>query len=1206
MASLTKTKRKVEEYNKTNEEIQSMKRELDNLREELKTTRTGTDEIQTALEKIKLANKLDCGTDEVEEKDIDCPSDKIGTVIGKNGSSFKRIQDTCKVFLKLDKTKEKITIAGSKEAIERAIMEIERIMRREEKTITIERRLVRYLTAKYVNVFEKLQTEYPDTWLELYRKDGKLLLHGDPKDLAEIEGKIFGLDLTTEKRQCIGKEIGTILGEKGITMDRLCSDYSIDIEIDNSKNNNNLDRSKMVDIIFTGPHDMVEAALNDAEKLIHDNGDACETIGITRIMAELLVGQSGRCLKKIKKRLAKRFPGGKWMLLVNNKPINPELRLEAKKAVISEALQLVRNELKVFDDLVVKFSVDPCAIPRIIGKKGKTIKQLIEGKPAYVQVEASSNEVWCAATSEEVLTNLRKELNEIIEKNSILRVHAEPASMKQYFLELTRPEFKREMDICSLDADYSESCFILRGSKQDVEKTKTVIDDYILHNKIREVPITDEERTALLSGGKNNKLAQLSNEMGVKLHFNRAKFCVVLRGEQGKIDEATKKLDQYLKGGGDYCLARLEINKKIIGSVIGKGGKNLNQLLQKYDGLTIDVSKSSNVLTIRGLNDDVAGCRVEIEKIVASAQIMQSVPMSEEQMSTLKMKGYTKKICQEIGVTMTTKEDEVVVRGRFQNVRDAVSLLNEMLTGVYTASIEVDALQFSRVNNATRDPSHFERMEKTFGTKVEIDAETQSILIRGKRSDVERTKNQMYGFLDFVLPNQLNRLKIAKPLYESIDSASVLSTISAEISGVSIYLDRDLGIIVIRSSDESKVEKATELMNVKIKEAERLTYVFELEILDSSILQMSIGKKGGIISVLRSNHPTCKIDFSIKSQTITILGDSPEVLQECREDVVASFEKARKESVLLCIPDEELPPFFGKGGSHVKGLATKYGVEIRQVRTADHNFVIVGEESRVREAKEAIDKWLALRDESNPALITTLTLQRGKDIATILGQKGVTARSLEQDFDCKIQIDKKTLIVTVRGQHGEKREAAVEKMKELIQNDRDAFRVESESAQIVTLTLERGNDIGAILGQRGEVARSLEEDFECKIDIDKKTLIVKVRGQCEEQLEAVVQQMKALIGDRNEKDNTGFLAATIDDVERRETAVDGSKESSNAKKSRQSAKKENNEEAHFLTKTRGVSNEVSKSGDVKKEIEGDAPVSEGTETGNNLFATLMS
>lgn len=962
---------------------------------------------------------------------MNCPKHRVGMVIGKNGSMMKQIQDLCKVSMDVDKDTDIITITGSEASLERAMKEIEIIIRMEDEEINIGKSASNYLMAKYVTVLQQLREEYQGAHIDVNRSGGKLLIRGNPEQLKEIKAKISELDITSKERQLVGREFNIILGKKGATIDRLCSEHSVTIEVD--KVNNGLTTAT-----FTGPSSVVVALLNDVEELMNDNREVVEVININIITKNIILAENGRHIKAIQARIIEGIPNGNCYVSVNKDHIakdHPELLVKAKQSVISEALQFAHDVMKEFDQLFAKFTVDPYVIPRIIGKGGETIRKMTGGKPAFVEVDRVSGEICYGATTVEVLDDVRKEIEEVIDNNSVLRIKSHPDILKRQYSELSRAGIKNKLNgIVWLDIDENDSCYIVRGKKQDLHKGKAAIEDYIVSNQLDEVPITQEDGEALLVGGKTSKIVQFSEDVGVKLQIDRERLCVVVRGPQDKVDEAVKKINQYLNGGDGNSVAKLTVSEQVVGIIIGKGGKTRQQLEQKYDGVTINISKA-HVVTIRGPDQAVADCRIEVGKMVASARVIQSISISDEQKESLEKKGYIKKIGLHVPVGLSIVDNKVVVKGTFHDVGDAMSLLNEMLTGEYKIYIELDASQFIKVRNTARDQSHFERMTTECGAKVELDLIGGSISISGKRSNVKRAKDQVYGFLDFILPNEISRVKITKPLFLSVGQASALAQISAEAGGVTVYLDRDLSLIVLRSIDEEKVKKASELIKQKIELAERLAYVLEVSASDSWILPIIIGKNGSKVSLLRAKYKGCRIDVSKESRTITIVGESEDIVQEVREAILAAIETARSENAFVFIPNTYVPQFVGKGGSHVKELSAKYEVEIQRVKKGLHNFNIGGEASKVKTAKGAIDTWLVTQEKANATL--TLSLEKERDAAVVIGQKGVVARSIEEDYKCRIDVDKKTLTVTVKGGSEDQREAAVNKMKELVAKDRE-------------------------------------------------------------------------------------------------------------------------------------------------------------------------
>ena len=1017
--------------------------QLAELRSGMKEIFAASDEIFAALEKVRLAKKLECGADELVEKKMACPRTKLGMVIGKNGSKIKQIQTILKVSIHVEA--EDITIIGNEAAIERATREIDNIIRSQEEEIELEKLLIEYLTSKYVHVLRNLQEEYSNSYVDVQRSNGKLVVQGSPEDIAEIKGKVLGLSIVSRKKILEKREANTIVGKKGSTIERLCTEHAIPIEISKESDTES-------NAVFVGPLETIEAALTDVEKLLGDNRDVEKSVSLTVLKKDILLAEGGRHIKAIQGKLVESIPEGNCFLTVNQSvKDHPQAVVRAKQLHVTDALQFVVDALKELDNNIIKLKIDPFATPRIIGKGGETIKKITGGKPFFLEVDKITGELSFGATTAEGLEELKKKIDEIIAINSVIRVDADSTMLRRQYRELSRSKMKNDLKgICWFDIDMDNSCFIVRGKKEDLDKTKPLLEQFVSNNQFAEVPITDEDRDALLSGGKSSKIAKLSEEMGVNLHVDRETFCLIVRGTKEKVDEAAKKIGRFLNGGDGYGVMKFTLSEQVVGVVIGRGGKTRQQLEQKHHGVTINISKA-HVVTIRGPSEAVSSCRVEIAKLVASARVSQSITISDEEKTSLEKKEYTKKIFQQIPVNLTTSNNKIVVKGTFHDVRDAVSLLNEMLTGEYKTYIELDAPQFSKVRNAVRDPAHFNRIRSASGATLELDLTAGSIAVSGKRSNVKRAKDQIYAFLDFLLPNELARLKITKPLFVSVGKASVLAELSAQAGGVAVYLDRDLGLVVIRSSDVDKVATAATLVKKKIKDAERLAYVIELGVSDSWIIPVIIGKKGEKVSILRKKYSGCKIDISKESRTISIVGESEESVQGVRNAFNAAIEKARSENIFVSIQNNDVPYFLGKGGSHVKELSAKYGVNIQNVKKGSDSGIyrISGDTENVKTAKEAVQEWLHLRQEATAIL--EMPLERKQDISVIIGAKGVVARSIEEDYKCRIDVDKQSLIVKIRGPSQELREAALAKVTELVETRRKE-RIASE------LAAKEGND----------------------------------------------------------------------------------------------------------------------------------------------------
>ena len=198
--------------------------------------------------------------------------------------------------------------------------------------------------------------------------------------------------------------------------------------------------------------------------------------------------------------------------------------------------------------------------------------------------------------------------------------------------------------------------------------------------------------------------------------------------------------------------------------------------------------------------------------MVTSARVNQAVKISEEQQQKLQKNDAIKSIMNSYKVQITISDGTAKIRGFFYDVRDAAAVLKEKLTGVYEATIELDSSQFSRVRSACKDPSHFQRMETASGAKVKLDLSAGVIALSGKRNAVKKAKEQVFGFLDFLIPKEILLMKITKPLQMSVGTATSLAEVSANAGGASVYLDRDLNSLVLRSAQQEKLQVAKKLI----------------------------------------------------------------------------------------------------------------------------------------------------------------------------------------------------------------------------------------------------------------------------------------------------------------------------------------------------------------------------------------------------------
>lgn len=126
----------------------ALQTELQTLRESLKTTITAMDELEHALQKVRLAAKLGCTVADLTNVSIDCQAEKMGRVIGKHGATIKAIEKQCLVVMDVDSVAAKIHLTGPTMAIEAAIQEIDKIVQSVDEDVGMDKHVLGYLTTK--------------------------------------------------------------------------------------------------------------------------------------------------------------------------------------------------------------------------------------------------------------------------------------------------------------------------------------------------------------------------------------------------------------------------------------------------------------------------------------------------------------------------------------------------------------------------------------------------------------------------------------------------------------------------------------------------------------------------------------------------------------------------------------------------------------------------------------------------------------------------------------------------------------------------------------------------------------------------------------------------------------------------------------------------------------------------------------------------
>lgn len=1027
---------------------------LADLKERLKNVRANADKLRTEVQLTKTAIKVGCKKEELVGTKVVCPPGRLGEIIGKKGSHVKQLQASASVTVNVLQQGD-VRIVGSLEALDAATSNLLKVIDSVEECVeNPDPALVAYLTCKHVTALKELAERHPHVRISIKRHPNvSVTLKGLPEDVNRLRTELMDMAVVVNVLELSDSEISATVGKQGATVEGLVVAHQAVIDVerssapkdekkDSDEKGNNKKKGKSR-VTITGPQSHVELAAAEVERLASQVREVTHSIAIDPVAKNAMLVNTGAGIQALTKLLNDGKPSG----FVYASFDGNHVVLRGRAQNLPDAVSVAEAEIRRVEALTVRITVDPVVVPTLIGKGGETIKAIRDGKPVVVDVD-DSGKVVVGGCDQSHVEAAAQAVRDVLAGNAVTRTSVDAATYKRVALELVRTKSRTINGLCKLSLDDDKCQVVLRGDPDKVAEAEAIVNEFLMNNCVEEVAVTDEDLAVLLAGGKNSKIAELAASLEVNLSADRVRNVVEVRGVQDKVLAAVKALKQFLFGGDGITVLKVVLSGQVLGMVIGKGGKNKVELQKKFPNVSITVESATSTLTLRGPEAEAESCRVEVLKLVAGAQVSESISISSKLHERFSTKTKPRDILRDIPVQITLSDDSIKVRGYAPDVRDAVALLNESIHGKYESRMALSSPQFAQVKNACRHQSSpLQRAMDTSGASVVLDSSDEAIVFRGKRSQVKAAKLELFSFFDFLFGSSFSRMELAVPVLPTVGRMAVLSEISA-VSGSTIQLDRDTSFLLVFSNDSDSMEKATSMLKGKIEEACQLFFELQLEPSEDWIVSSIIGKKGDQISKLRKSTK-CEIDVDSAARTVLVKSKSAELTSHARSTLEELVEKLRRENVLIAMSNEDISAFIGRAGAKIAEFSDKYEVEAKvQRNTSPASIRITGSESAVAAAKAAALDWLKERDDARKEAETVETLRIRRDqVPVVIGTKGATIRSLQSEAGCKVEVDRDALIVSVRGGNAEKRKTTLDKIKAVLSEARDMAAQADEDEQ---------------------------------------------------------------------------------------------------------------------------------------------------------------
>lgn len=1033
------------EVNKAHEKvIQERKSELNKHRTDLTKYKAQIAELEAALSKVELAARLGCTANDLTSFKIDCPLDKLGQVIGKGGSNIKKLESKTGCLIDLDKVKSQIHLQGNESSIQKAITEIENITLSIDVEMDIGEALFSFYFSKQLSELSALQKKHPNVTFDLSKETRVMKLRGREEFVTPAKEDVMNVNVKMEKMDISAREAALIVGKGGKTINRITEQHGVSIQIENQKNSKAVDDGKSV-IMISGNGMKVDLAVKEIKDILFNNEDIEVSILVSAMTRNRLLSNGGGLVKQLQKDVNKACqPGNSFvrfeeMTKGEERDSSTILIVKSARMHIEKAEAIVKEKISSFDSNLVTIQIDVDLVPVIIGSKGATIKSLkkLGGQGADIDVDKFSGEVKLMADTESQRDAMKTAIDDLVNENQILRVPMDSAMFPDLFGQTGRAVKGRiQKNGVFLKIDDSNSAILLRGSIEKITEAAEDVRQFIARNQSSEFSCDSADQSFL--SRHISFMRKMEKEFGVKISMSNTKQgLIVIRGKRDSIASAQKELNKILHGGDGFAVEKLFVPVSILGSIIGKAGKNISKYESDHPSVMVNVHSLTNSVSIRGPPEQVELCKGVITKDILDCNTTESIKIDAAVHEKLSKPGALSKLLVGLNVNVTLTDSTIRLRGCFSDVEELKMLINDLVSGVYKSVLRLIPDNFNFVSKQMElSKSQFEEITEPTETSIVIDSTLGAIVVEGKRSSVKRAKSLLVSLLETLLPSRFSKTKFLKPLLKSMGSSKNISSLGKE-TRCFISLERDICTFIVQASTMEILKVGMAAVSDKVQAIMKLSYVTSVE---SWLIQHLLAKAPQDVEKIQTDTK-CEISLIKSDAIISIVGKEESKVAEAKVEIEKIMDQAKKENYFIDLPESSMNMFVGTSGKNMKSMASTYGVTIERVKKTRSRIRIQGKDNALRRASTAVEEWLSKWEKKNVGLtvaIDHLMLMRLEKDSSILNE-------IQREFGVKIDLNRNNFCATIRGGQSDDQAAASEKLESILYKENE---VETEECNM--------------------------------------------------------------------------------------------------------------------------------------------------------------
>ncbi|GMH84495.1 hypothetical protein TL16_g09943 [Triparma laevis f. inornata] len=1030
------------------EQIDAIKSNLDGLKQSMISKDSAITELRKTVRNLTLAESLSCPFSSLKTISIPCSSQFLSKIIGKSGSSIKKIEKSCSVRCDVKSESETIDVIGSDDAVELARCMIENVTLSETRSIPLSSNITGWiLDAPRAELLKEMRTWGVDVRIE--RSSDSLEIKGRSDSLDFFVEKFNNLKLLTETLTLDGSSQGILIGKSGSMIKKLTKENNVRIDISKS--------SEIDNVEITGEKDAVDKCKSEIEVLVVEMEVVTEIDDLPLYLRNQLMKNSGEVIKNIGK-VSECYS----KLLGSSKPDANDSRIEYRglRRQVEKFKKMVEEEAEKYRESEVVVLVSADALPAVVGKKGEVVKKLRKEMGVSVEIDFDSGEVKVQSFDVEKREKAVKAIEEIKKVNHVNILKIGPVVLPLLLGppgKEARSKVIDEIGVKLVVVQESRDIKLI-GERSKVEEAEKVVGEFLEENFVEVFEVAREDIGVLVSGKDSSIQKKLSSLHSVEIFLRRDANTLSIRGKKTNVTSCLADLKKEIFGSDDIAVSDLKVGESK-GVIIGKGGAQI-KLLESTHGVRIQMLDATNCIRVRGAPTNVGAAITAVTLLIANQKLTVNLPVTEKTLKNLGHKGSLTKMILSKNVTPSLKTDQETsekqlrLRGYPEDIEEVKRLLAESENKPIKVTLTMDVDQLRKIGG--EDMPHWKRIKERCGVSLKVEkGEDGGLFMEGKRKGVEDALRQAYGYFGFCLSEEFGTVEVGGGALGRCFSPGDLVLMGTE-SGVKIVKDYTTSQLLLfcnssdpeKGSNETRLAAARKLIDSKISYWSKMNYVMKVE---RWVLPVLVGKKGATINGIR-DEAGVEIDVDQSTSTVTIkvsseaegeAGSGQERINKAKLIIEKLIEENKIYSETLELPDSSKGTFIGKGGANIKSIQEGLKDVTFDLTDNGTKVVIKGSEESVILGRSRVEEWIETFEEKNANLS-----MRVISVGMLVGPKGETIRGLETENNVKINVAQRDReggeensggsSVIIRGEKGN-----VEKVKVLI----DVIMAQEEERQ---------------------------------------------------------------------------------------------------------------------------------------------------------------